>query len=720
MKKYLIIITLIALFAPQTARSEDIFSSPDALDKMQETFYQAPSLQVSKDDDVEKSEESQLRGTPLFKKTRIKITNFIREKDYIRTQKRIEKEKAEQAKLEEANEDNNDIEVSSKTEINTTKDENTLELTGGVREHVTPKEVQLDADNIDFDGQTGDVIATGSPVMFFPPQKTTIKADKLVYNTESNILKAIGNVEVIKDGNTIYGDFLQINMNEETSMMDNVKTDAGYLKVTARTSQMDEKTLTLFNGKMESENSYILRLESDMISGINFNNMIISDDQKSSLSDAIGETAVHIKAKDVIVNAKKDHDTLTLKKAQVSYGDVDLFNIPSITIHTNKKHSFFEANYPEFGSIGQLGMFAGPGFVFDTPLQGGSTLKAIPIINSKSGIGVGGMLKYMSPTNQTMFAYGSAADTFVLRGMQHLDDKLYLQYGMNSYMDEGFLGPRMAKYDAELIYRDTSVLRDFIGKNKDLSFIQRAGIGYMQNTKFDNMDEKFAKNDTATMRMRYMASANQSLFKYLNRENQKAVDLGVSLQGSAAVYGTGDTQFIGRIGPYAKTQYKRWMQDVYLFFSAYQDGTPMQMYDSYRYGHSNLMIREAFRICKYLSVAWAGSFALADDAPNGKFMQENTFIVAVGPDDVKLQLGYDWLREQTYFAIVVAMDMKGSTLEYDKMVIKNPDRLAKSNEEEVELKVFDNPENSQKPKAKQKRMMYAEVIDIEDPDKESI
>ena len=101
-------------------------------------------------------------------------------------------------------------------------------------------------------------------------------------------------------------------------------------------------------------------------------------------------------------------------------------------------------------------------------------------------------------------------------------------------------------------------------------------------------------------------------------------------------------------------------------------------------------------------------------------MQENTFIIAIGPDDVKLQLGYDWLREQTYFAIVVNMDMKGSSLEYDKMVIKNPDRLAKSNEEEVELKVFDNPENSQKPKTKQKRMMYAEVIDIEDPDRESL
>ncbi|MBO6086992.1 LPS-assembly protein LptD [bacterium] len=718
MKKYLFITVLILSLNIQNAKCEDVFANPDALGNIQETFYQAPSIQVSNDDD-KAEDESALRGTPWFKKTRIKITNFIREKDYQRTQRLLEKEKAkEKTQLEE---DYGDIpEELKESEVQPISDENTPELAGGVREHVAPNEVQLDADNIDFDNQTADVIATGSPVVYFPPQKTTIKADKLIYNTESNKLKAIGNVEVIKDGNSIYGDFLQINMNEETSVMDNVKTENTFLKITARTSEMDEKTLTLYDGKMVADNSFVLRLESQMISGINFDDMLVKEEDKSSLSDAIGETAIKIKAKDVIVNAKKDHDTFTLKKAEVNYGDIGLFNIPSLTIHTNKKHNFFEANYPEFGSVGQLGMFAGPGFVFDTPLQGGSTLKVIPIINNKSGIGFGGMLKYMSPTNQTMMAYGSSADVFVLRGIQHLDDKLYLQYGSNSYMDEGFIGPRMAKYDAELIYRDSSTIKDFLGKDKNLFFDQRAGIGYMQNTTYDNMDEKFAKDDTATMRMRYMASANQDLFKYIDKENQKMFRLGVSMQGSAAVYGTGDTQFIGRVGPNVKTQYKRWMQDIYLYLSAYQDGTPMQMYDSYRYGHTNLMIREAFRICKYLSVAWAGSFALADDAPNGNFMQENTFIIAVGPDDVKLQLGYDWLREQTYFAIVVAMDTKGSSLEYDKMVIKNPDRLAKSNEEEVELKVFDNPENSEKPKAKLKKMMYAEVIDIEEPDRESI
>ena len=62
------------------------------------------------------------------------------------------------------------------------------------------------------------------------------------------------------------------------------------------------------------------------------------------------------------------------------------------------------------------------------------------------------------------------------------------------------------------------------------------------------------------------------------------------------------------------------------------------------------------------------------------------------------------------------MNTKGSGIEYEKLVIKHPERLAKSDEEDVELKVFDGSDVQAKPK----KMMYAEVIDIEDPDREEL
>ena len=66
------------------------------------------------------------------------------------------------------------------------------------------------------------------------------------------------------------------------------------------------------------------------------------------------------------------------------------------------------------------------------------------------------------------------------------------------------------------------------------------------------------------------------------------------------------------------------------------------------------------------------------------------------------------------------MDTKGSSLDYEKMVIKNPDRLAKSNREEPELKVYEVENNTSDNNPVVKKMMYAEVIDIEDPNREQL
>ncbi len=737
MKKYLLISLLILSLTHAPAKSAEVIKSPEDLETLfNESFYESPaSIAAPKVEVREGSTIKPVRGMPLFKKTRIKITNYLREKNYKETLEQIEKEKKLQQldeaeeikklnkelniKVEEPDSSPKDNE-SKKGELETEDSNNTLELEGGVKEQVRANDVMLDADNIDYDDKTMDITATGSPILVFPPQNVTIKADKMVYNKASNILKAYGSVEVIRDGNSAFGDYMQINMNEEDAFMDNTKSKLSMMTVKAKKSEMKEDKVILHDGRMSSEDSYILNFHTRMIGGNNFNTMLIDDEDRSTLSEETGQTAVHIKAKDIFVNAKRDHDVITLKKASINYGDVHLLDWPSITIHTNKKHQFFDANYPELGSRGRLGMFAGPGFVFDTPLQGGSTLKAIPIINSKSGLGFGGMLKYRSATNYTDMAYGSSADVFVLKGKQYFDDRLYMQYGANSYMDEWWFGSRMPKYTAELIYHDRAVIPSTIGKNLDLRFRHRFGIGYMQNNDVNRYGEKIPAADIGTMRTRYMAEIDQRLFGYRDKENLFDFNLSLVMQGSAALYGTGDTQFVGRIGPRVHTQYKYWMQDIGFFASAYQDGTPMQMYDMYRYGHANVYIREALRVNKFLTLAWSGSLTMTGDSPNGEMFQENSFIIALGPDDFKVNFGYDWIRRQTYFAFIIAMDTKGSSIDFEKMEIKNPDRLARSNEEDVELKVFDYGQNAMNSKAPAKKMMYAEVIDIEDPDKEQI
>ena len=125
---------------------------------------------------------------------------------------------------------------------------------------------------------------------------------------------------------------------------------------------------------------------------------------------------------------------------------------------------------------------------------------------------------------------------------------------------------------------------------------------------------------------------------------------------------------------------------------------------------------------------------MSDDSPNGKLFQENRFAVAVRPDDLKIRFGYDFVRQTTYFGFDVAFDTKGTTINYGRMEIKNPERLGKEQKSEERQVAFapssTNETNTKKAKtntAKTKQdkgkpavLQYAQVINLEDPNKERV
>lgn len=737
------------------------------MEHLQDNLFMAPVVPIPEVDYSIKTVEDTMgmekftvtkNGTPMFKKLRIKIQNYYRIKaheDAIEQQKREAEEFKRLQEEENADEDDLTIEEltdrnlkkinneTPETEVKTNtekknifsffkkdkkqekeavdktkteeKEKNTsdskLELSGTVSEQSAPNDVQLDCDTVQYYEARNEVEATGNPVLYFPPQDVTLKADKIVYNSISNIVKAYGNVQIIKGGDPIYGDFIQINLNEETSFIENMTAEKMLMRIRARNAQSADNKIILEEGNMHAAKPFVARFKTRIL-GTDLTRMVINDEDRSVL-DQSGQAKVTLDAKEIDVDADKEHNVVTVKDADLSYNDRHLLHFRNTKIYTNKNNDYFEANYPEIGSRSNLGMFVGPGFVFKTPFA--STVKLVPFLNYKNDIGVGGAIKYKSSTNQTEFMYGSAEDVFILRGKQQLDDNLYLQYGSNSYLDDWFMGNRMAKYAAELVYNKGTRVKNFLGPKLDLTFKNRFSAGIMEDNDRAQYDSKnMVSTGVTTPRFKYMTELNQALYTMGNKEELKYADIGLVMQGSAALYGTGETQFVGRIGPRIHTQYKYWMQDIGYFASAYQDDSPMPMFDAYRYGHSNLYLREALRINKYFTIAYATSINLSDDAPNKKQWQENAFIFALGPDDFKINLGYDFVRQNTYFGISVALDTKNTNINFDKMVIKNPDKLASS---EKEIKEVSFEENTSDKKVKR---TYAEVIEIEDPNREEL
>ena len=97
-----------------------------------------------------------------------------------------------------------------------------ISLETGISEQVSEKEMQLDSEKVNFDEETGDMVATGRPLLYLPPQNTKVVSDTMTYNQDSNILKAIGHVYITKDGMPAKADYLEVDMNEESMVMDNM------------------------------------------------------------------------------------------------------------------------------------------------------------------------------------------------------------------------------------------------------------------------------------------------------------------------------------------------------------------------------------------------------------------------------------------------------------------------------------------------------------------
>ena len=722
------------------AQPAELFDSPEDLENFDAKFYEGPAARIPVPEVkyTDKSEDSYTGGDyhkfnpnltqPLFKKMRIKFTNIYRvhahkqELKEIERQKKyfeeeaakngfiLEDEKKETVKEEPEKQPESAIKEAIDSEM--PSGAKTISLTGDVKKVVAQKDLQMDCDKMEYFEDRDEIEATGHAFLMLPTQKITLKADKFIYNVAGNILKAYGNVKLTKDGKVINGDFIQVNLNEESATIDNMNSSMEFLKVEAENATTENDKLILKNGRIFSDVSHRIFFRSSMV-GPRLEQMVIGDDERSFIPSANNETgAFKIDAEDVYIKEKKNHNKITLKNADIYYRGNEIIRWPSFTAYVNKNSDYFEANYPEIGSIPRLGMFAGPGFVFATPFD--STIKIAPVLNYKDDLGFGGIVRYKSATNMTDAAYASAPDIWYIKGRQRLDDNFYLQYGMNAYLDDWFMGRHMGKYVAEFIYEDRHKYKDFLGPDRQMKFRHRIGAGYMHDCDINRHGEKINSPMIGTTRLKYMAEIDQSLWSRKNIEERKLIDFGISLQGSAAIYGTGDTQMIGRIGPRIHSQYKNWMQDIGYYLSSYDDNSPLPRYDTYRYGRSNVYLREALRLHKYLTVAWSGSLNMSGDAPNDQMFQENAFIVSFGPDECKLSLGYDFIRSRTYFGILVDLDAKGSSLEFDRMEIKNPDRLSKNKDEE-KLITFEKSV-----KASPKQLQYATVIMLEDPNKEQL
>lgn len=524
--------------------------------------------------------------------------------------------------------------------------------------------IELTADYMEYFPEKYEVEAIGNAKVNFKAEGTILTANKIVFNYDRNILKANENVVIISKGSVTEGDFVKIDLTRPNGWIENPSTTTEDILIQAKEAYIYSDRINEYDGVAK-----ILKDETMKFGGKSFGSYMLDSDSLKSSKPKLSDEAkgvYKLKANKIIIDSKDDHEVVNIENASLYLKNRKVASIPSLKVVTNKQHASAETNLPEFGTINRLGLHIGPSVVLNVP--GGATLKLSPILTyDDDKLGIGGIARFRNQYNMTEIAYGTSKEDLLIRGRHKLADGLRLDYSKYTNQNEWFLGYRRPKYSAQLSYSRLDKVSDL-----GLTFQQRYTAGVFVDNK-KNYDFGDAEG-----RFRWMTSTTKPLYSYTNEEGNIGFKVSVVSQTAATLYTTGDTVGIFRFGPSLKTKVGPWNQTVMFMQSGIAGKSPFY-FDRYRYGRSNIILRENIQITKNVAIGYLCSIAMNRDNPNDKTFEENRIFVSVGPEYAKFAIGYDGRRQNTMFFVTMLVGTKDSDVEFKNAEVINPQKVGKEN-----------------------------------------
>ena len=621
------------------------------------------------------------------------------------TDKKVEKDLAEQKDKNESVTDKDsenkelakeeDKENQSKTKKFFSKAQKADKKQEPVQEGPTT-EVLVDSDTIEYFPERHEFEAVGNAKVTFPSENSVLLADKIIFNHDTNYVKGYGNVVLIKDGQKINGEYIQVDLNENNALMTNPVLNHMAIKIKAKQGIVYDAQTEALEGNVTFNDKVAYKFTSRPVFGFD-KPMMDEVIPKDFYFKEKYDNKWRLKAKTIIIDSYKDRDIATLKNADLYIKDTKIGSSGKMKLYTDKEQQYIETNMLEMGSLRNIGAFVSPGYVFQTP--NASTLKLGPALTYDHEIGVGAIGRFLTDKNRTAFGWGSSKSKFVVRGEQEITDNLTLQYGLNSYMNNFFLGSRMPKYGFQFIHH-----KDYDIEDLGVKFSNRFVGGFYRD---------WGDSNFSTTKFAWQTSTGKSLFQYKNLDSKFAMDFGLNLQTHAALYGNGDTMGLLRAGPYLKTQYKSWQQYI-AYYQGGQAGDSPFYFDKNFYGKSNVVIGESLRICKYLTLMYTATIVVSNDTPDDRMLQENRFYFVIGPDDIKFMIGYDAYRQNASMGISMNVGAENSEVEFKRLILNDPEAIGQKKKSDKERMAAQKKKAEEEKKRKMADPMNRSVKDYDD------
>jgi hypothetical protein len=539
--------------------------------------------------------------------------------------------------------------------------------------------VQIVADDTEFDQDNNTFLGTGNAVAIIGGQNSKLQADTILYDQNSQIMDARGNVRILRGGQLTTGSSFKFKINSDEYLITKPDTELQGSEIIARKGYGSKNGLAFKNGTISGSTPFYYSKYWN-VGPMSYRE---ESNDKRNHPDAYlpNKQTFHFRAKKIVYERYKEQGNLTVIGGHIQVGS---FSIPTgritMTIGEQDTRPVFPI-LPYAGSNFNMGGTAiGPSF--QTGIGRTGILSWAPLLQingtnynnggaNVSGLGVGARVGFSNATWQGHIAYGSVSNMLVADLKGKIWKSLRWQSGINRFLNDGMFGNVRARYAAEVVDNHQYTHIPYL---QFLMFRTSAGE-YQDNPQLINISSNYAKlfgsaaqsaaNSTKTVYNtagKVQEQISAATMPFFNVGDDK---WGVKsyLFGSAAAraYTTGDSNVVIQGGPVLDLHLNKIRGMLGYNKSAVRGNSPF-VFDAFLQGTQSVYAQGDVKLSKYVAVGGYVGYILDTHNFYGKMVN-----LAVGPQDCKLLVSRDFIFNRYR----VGFDMLyGAPVNYNKLVLK--------------------------------------------------
>lgn len=533
--------------------------------------------------------------------------------------------------------------------------------------------VQIVADDTEYDQNKNTFLGTGNAVATIGGQNSRLEADMILYDQNTQMMDARGNVKIIRQGEISTGSAFKFKVTSDEYMITKPDTEINGTQVIARVGLGTKSGLSFRDGTLSTpspihiaQSPYFGTLQS------------IEDTMyKNQHPDAYvaGKPSYIFKARKMVYERYKDQGNVTIFGGRIVTGR---FSIPigKFTATVGKETRVVFPVVPAITNNLQMGgLNIGPKFSYGIGKQG--VFYWMPMVqigghqtngnNDNGHYGASAQVGYIGKRLTMQAAYGSNTNLLVADLKYIFNNSTNFQSGINKYLPDGLFGARRARSIMEVVNNR------YLGGIPYITGINfRTSAGWMSDQpSLLNLTPQYKQlftiqngNTTSGYRLQEQVIINsEPLFAFGDRKYGVRMNVFGGVAGKA--YSSGDSMLMGQIGPILNVNLNRARLQGMVTKSGVRGQSPF-VFDQFIQGSKSASLSADVKVAKWLTLGTSLAYNL-----DAKMLYQRSFSCAVGPDDFKLLLSRDTIRGINRFGFDV---LYGAPIPFNKLVLKgSPD-----------------------------------------------